>query len=135
MVEYVNEVQEQEEFRAQHEQRGLFFKNLKTHPVLKRPQRNNAGMWFNFDDYGCMEAHISELAPGGHSNRHRHGMRPSSISSVVVVIRSSSGKEKNSSGSIGKKGTCSHPLIMLGTSILILIRNKLPVIWRLPMSV
>lgn len=72
MSEFINEVTEQEEFRAQHERKGLFFKNLKTHEVIKRPQRNNAGMWFNIADYKCMEAHISELAPGGHSNRHRH---------------------------------------------------------------
>jgi gentisate 1,2-dioxygenase len=67
-----NELPELEELRAKHPYKGSHFKNLKTHPVHLRPVRNTSGAWFDLSDNKTIEAHISEIPVGGHSQKHRH---------------------------------------------------------------
>ncbi|HEY6042266.1 MAG TPA: cupin domain-containing protein [Anaerolineae bacterium] len=67
-----NELPELEELRAKHPYKGAHFKNLKVHPVHHRPVRNTSGAWFDLSDNKTIEAHISEIPTGGHSQKHRH---------------------------------------------------------------
>jgi gentisate 1,2-dioxygenase len=41
-------------------------------PLVHRPWRNNKGMFFHLGDNNIIQAHLSELSPGGNSTRHRH---------------------------------------------------------------
>jgi hypothetical protein len=70
-AQYVDEVAEREEFRKKHLNEGLFFKNLKTFPVIQRKLRGTAGAHFSLADYKTIDAHISEIPPGGHNNRQQ----------------------------------------------------------------
>lgn len=67
-----NEMPELEELRAKHPHRGRHFKNMKTHPVHPRPLRGTSGAWFDLSDNKTIEAHVSEIPPAGHSQKHRH---------------------------------------------------------------
>ncbi len=51
---------------------GLIGRDLKVHPVHPREHRGNAGAYFDFGRAQAMEAHISELPPGGATKMHRH---------------------------------------------------------------
>ncbi len=67
-----NELPELEDLRAKHPYQGTHFRNLKTHPVHYRPVRNTSGAWFDLSDNKTIEAHVSEIPPAGHSQKHRH---------------------------------------------------------------
>jgi len=51
---------------------GFLVKNLPKHPVHARPNRGNAGAYFNFVKLKSLEAHISELPPSQETKTHRH---------------------------------------------------------------
>jgi gentisate 1,2-dioxygenase len=51
---------------------GFVVKNLPQHPVHARPNRGNAGAYFEFGKLKALEAHISELPPGQETKIHRH---------------------------------------------------------------
>lgn len=51
---------------------GLIAKAVADHPVHARAHRGNAGAYFSFEDLHALEAHISELPPGGATKMHRH---------------------------------------------------------------
>src|SRR6266849_11030033 len=67
-----DETKELEEFKKQHPNRGMYFKDLRTFPVVYRPLRNTAGAHFDLSDNKTIEIHISEIKPGGHNKKHRH---------------------------------------------------------------
>ncbi|MFQ5614643.1 MAG: cupin domain-containing protein [Anaerolineae bacterium] len=67
-----SEVEELESFRAKHPNVGLHFKNLKKFPVHHRKMRGTGGAWFDLAGNRTIEAHISEIPPGGHNKKHRH---------------------------------------------------------------
>jgi quercetin dioxygenase-like cupin family protein len=46
--------------------------DLRTIELIKRPWRNNKGLWFELAKNRVLSAHLAELAPGGNSVRHRH---------------------------------------------------------------
>jgi quercetin dioxygenase-like cupin family protein len=46
--------------------------DLRTIELVKRPWRNNKGLWFELAKNRVLSAHLSELSPGGNSVRHRH---------------------------------------------------------------
>jgi uncharacterized RmlC-like cupin family protein len=46
--------------------------DLRTIELVKRPWRNNKGLWFELADNRVLSSHLAELAPGGNSVRHRH---------------------------------------------------------------
>jgi quercetin dioxygenase-like cupin family protein len=46
--------------------------DLRTMELVHRPWRNNKGLFFNLGNNNIIQAHLSELAPGGNSTRHRH---------------------------------------------------------------
>src|SRR6476660_7785554 len=46
--------------------------DLRTIELVKRPWRNNKGLWFELAENRVLSAHLAELAPGGNSVRHRH---------------------------------------------------------------
>jgi gentisate 1,2-dioxygenase len=69
---HLDEVGEREAFRKEHLQEGVFFKNLKTYPVVRRKLRGSASAHFALAGNRTIDAHISELPPGGHNNMHRH---------------------------------------------------------------
>src|SRR5712692_9810398 len=68
----VDETKELEEFKKEHPNAGMHFKNLKTFPVVYRPLRNTAGAHFQLSKNKTIEAHISEIKPGGRNKKHRH---------------------------------------------------------------
>ncbi len=72
MSQPMNEMPELEDLRAKHPYRGTHFKNMKTHPVHPRPLRGTSGAWFDLSNNKTIEAHISEIPPRGHSQKHRH---------------------------------------------------------------
>ena len=45
--------------------------DLRTIELVKRPWRNNKGLWFELAENRVLSAHLAELAPGGNSVRHR----------------------------------------------------------------
>jgi Auxin binding protein len=51
---------------------GFVVKDVSDHPVHARAHRGNAGAYFNFKGLQALEAHISELPPGGCTKTHRH---------------------------------------------------------------
>ena len=85
MSRTIDEVQEREEFKREHAHRGVSFKNLKTFPVLTRKLRGTAGAHFELSGNKTMDAHISEIPPGGHNNRHRH------LNEAIIYILSGRG--------------------------------------------
>ncbi len=53
--------------------RGLSVQeDLRTIDLVKRPWRNNKGLWFELAENRVLSTHLAELAPGGNSVRHRH---------------------------------------------------------------
>src|SRR5215208_6889320 len=46
--------------------------DLRTIELVKRPWRNNKGLWFELAENRILSAHLAELAPGTNSVRHRH---------------------------------------------------------------
>src|SRR6266545_2794796 len=46
--------------------------DLRTIGLVKRPWRNNKGLWFELAENRVLSAHLAELAPGTNSVRHRH---------------------------------------------------------------
>lgn len=46
--------------------------DLRTIELIKRPWRNNKGLWFELGENRILSAHLAELAPGTNSVRHRH---------------------------------------------------------------
>jgi gentisate 1,2-dioxygenase len=46
--------------------------DLRTIELVKRPWRNNKGLWFELAGNRVLSAHLAELNPGGNSVRHRH---------------------------------------------------------------
>lgn len=76
----VDETTEREEFRKKHLYEGMAFKNLKAHPVHERKMRGSAGAHFALSGNRTIDAHISELPPGGHNKRHRH------INEAIIYI-------------------------------------------------
>ncbi len=81
----VDETAEREEFRKKHLYEGMAFKNLKTHPVLQRKIRGSASAHFALSSNRTIDAHISELPPGGHNKRHRH------VNEAIIYILSGRG--------------------------------------------
>jgi gentisate 1,2-dioxygenase len=53
-------------------EQGLLVKGLPKHPVHARADRGNAAAYFTFADIKNLEAHISEIPPGGSTLTHRH---------------------------------------------------------------
>ena len=81
----VDETIERAEFRKKHLNEGMAFKNLKTHPVHQRKMRGSASAHFALSGNTTIDAHISELPPGGHNKRHRH------INEAIIYILSGRG--------------------------------------------
>jgi quercetin dioxygenase-like cupin family protein len=46
--------------------------DLRTIELVKRPWRNNKGLWFELAGNRVLSSHLAELSPGGNSVRHRH---------------------------------------------------------------
>lgn len=69
---FKDEVEELEAFRKKHPNIGIHFKDLKTFPVVYRKMRGTGGAWFDLAGNRTIEAHISEIPPGGHNKKHRH---------------------------------------------------------------
>ena len=67
-----DEVNELKQFRKQHPNVGVHFSDLKNFPVHYRKMRGTGGAWFDLAGNRTIEAHISEIPPGGHSKKHRH---------------------------------------------------------------
>jgi quercetin dioxygenase-like cupin family protein len=53
-------------------EQGLLVKNLPEHPVHARADRGNAAAYFSFPGIKGLEAHVSEIPPGGATPTHRH---------------------------------------------------------------
>ena len=53
-------------------QQGLSIRNLPQHPVHARTDRGNAAAYFSFPNIKNLEAHVSEIPPGGATPTHRH---------------------------------------------------------------
>lgn len=64
---------------------GVLVKNLKNHEVHHKPWRGNASAYFKLADNRTIDAHISELPPGGCSKKHRH------INEAIIYILSGKG--------------------------------------------
>lgn len=81
----IDETVEREEFRKQHLYEGTSFKNLRGHPVHPRKMRGSASAHFALSGNKTIDAHISELPPGGHNKRHRH------VNEAIIYILSGKG--------------------------------------------
>ena len=78
----ISEVEDRDEFMRRHRHPGVeFIENLKTYPVAPRRLRGNAGAYFELGDNRVLDAHISEIRPGGHGKKHRH-----SNEAIVYVL-------------------------------------------------
>jgi quercetin dioxygenase-like cupin family protein len=69
-----SEIAARDEFNRNHPPvRGLVVpEDLRTIELVKRPWRNNKGLWFELGENRVLSAHVAELAPGTNSVRHRH---------------------------------------------------------------
>ena len=69
-----SELAARDEFNRQNPPlRGLIVStDLRDIELIKRPWRNNKGLWFELAENRVLSAHLAELAPGGNSVRHRH---------------------------------------------------------------
>lgn len=68
-----SEIAARDEFNRQHPPvRGLVAHDLFNIELVKRPWRNNKGLWFELAENRVLSTHLAELAPGGNSVRHRH---------------------------------------------------------------
>src|SRR3954466_3048764 len=53
--------------------RGLSVpRDLRTIELIRRPWRNNKGLWFEDTSDRVLSSHLAELPTGGNSVRHRH---------------------------------------------------------------
>jgi quercetin dioxygenase-like cupin family protein len=82
---HINEIAEREEFRREHLQEGMFFKDLRNYPVIKRKLRGSSGAHFALAGNRTIDVHISELPPGGKNNMHRH------MNEAIIYILSGRG--------------------------------------------
>ena len=79
---YVDEVPERKEFIEKHALKDIAIaRNLKEHPVHARKLRGNAGAYFEFKDMNVLNAHMSEIVPGGKSKKHRH-----SNEAIITIV-------------------------------------------------
>src|SRR3954453_21463807 len=63
--------------------RGLSVpEDLRTIELVKRPWRNNKGLWFELAENRVLSSHLAELAPGGNSVRHRH-----TTEAVIYIVK------------------------------------------------
>lgn len=69
-----SEIAARDEFNKKHPMiKGLVVPHdLRKMDLPERPWRNNRGHYFDLADYEILNAHLSELRPGGSSVRHRH---------------------------------------------------------------
>jgi quercetin dioxygenase-like cupin family protein len=56
--------------------------DLRTIELVKRPWRNNKGLWFELAENRILSSHLAELAPGGNSVRHRH-----TTEAVIYIVK------------------------------------------------
>ncbi len=77
---HFDETPERVDFRAEHLNTGTHFKNLRTFPVHRRPTRGSSSAHFSVSGNKTIDAHISEILPGGHNNMHRH------INEAIIYI-------------------------------------------------
>ncbi len=78
----VSEMEDRDEFMKRHRHSQVeFIENLKTYPVVPRRLRGNAGAYFELGANKVLDAHISEIRPGGHGKKHRH-----SNEAVVFIL-------------------------------------------------
>src|SRR5581483_5863716 len=73
-----------DEFNRRHPPvRGLVVPgDLRTIELVKRPWRNNKGLWFELADNRVLSTHLAELAPGGNSVRHRH-----TTEAIIYIVK------------------------------------------------
>jgi gentisate 1,2-dioxygenase len=79
-------------------EQGLLIRNLLQHPVHARADRGNAAAYFSFPDMQNLEAHISEIPPGGATPTHRH-----TCEAFFYVISGSGYTEIRASGETEKR--------------------------------
>jgi quercetin dioxygenase-like cupin family protein len=78
-----SEIAARDEFNRQHPPvRGLVAHDLYNIELIKRPWRNNKGLWFELADNRVLSTHLAELAPGGNSVRHRH-----TTEAVIYIVK------------------------------------------------
>ena len=58
--------------------------DLRTIELVKRPWRNNKGLWFELAENRILSSHLAELAPGSNSVRHRH-----TTEAVIYIVKGS----------------------------------------------
>jgi quercetin dioxygenase-like cupin family protein len=56
--------------------------DLRTIDLVKRPWRNNKGLWFELAENRVLSTHLAELAPGGNSVRHRH-----TTEAIIYIVK------------------------------------------------
>jgi len=79
-------------------EQGLLVKNLPEHPVHARADRGNGAAYFSFPDIRNLEAHISEIPPGGATPTHRH-----TCDAFFYVISGGGFTELRASGEMEKR--------------------------------
>jgi quercetin dioxygenase-like cupin family protein len=78
-----SEIAARDEFNRQNPPvRGLVAHDLYNIGLIKRPWRNNKGLWFELADNRVLSTHLAELAPGGNSVRHRH-----TTEAVIYIVK------------------------------------------------
>ena len=78
----IDEMPELEKFRQMFHYASLNFEDLKNRELHKRPLRNNASAWFELSGYKTIEAHVSEMSPRGHSQKHRHNFE-----AIIYIVK------------------------------------------------
>ena len=78
-----SEIAARDEFNRQNPPvRGLAAHDLYNIELIKRPWRNNKGLWFELAENRILSSHLAELAPGGNSVRHRH-----TTEAVIYIVK------------------------------------------------
>jgi len=78
-----SEIAARDEFNRQNPPvRGLAAHDLYNIELIKRPWRNNKGLWFELAENRVLSTHLAELAPGGNSVRHRH-----TTEAVIYIVK------------------------------------------------
>lgn len=67
-----DETGERRTFREAHLQEGLHFRDLRSVPLVAREQRGSRGAHFAVAGNRTIDAHVSEIEPGGSNREHRH---------------------------------------------------------------
>src|SRR3954454_22643255 len=62
--------------------RGLVAHDLYNIDLIKRPWRNNKGLWFELAENRVLSTHLADLAAGGNSVRHRH-----TTEAVIYIVK------------------------------------------------